>query len=84
MSYFFKPTLVLKHGFVALAVLKWLVLEEFCNGLNPLLVDIVLFGLFLSGYSSRFLKRVCYGEDFTCSSFFSPIDMGSHKFRVFV
>ena len=29
------------------------------NGLNPLLADIVLFGISLLGFPSRFLKRIC-------------------------
>ena len=32
--------------------------DTICNGLGPLLADIVLFGLSFSGFPSRFLKRV--------------------------
>ena len=32
--------------------------DAICNSLSPLLVDIVLFALFLSGFPSRFLKRI--------------------------
>jgi len=30
-----------------------------CNGQSPPLANIVLFRLFLSGFPSKFLKRVC-------------------------
>ena len=33
--------------------------DTLCNGPSPLRTNIVLFGLFLSGFPSRFLKRVC-------------------------
>ena len=33
-----------------------------CNDPSLLLADIIFFGLSLSGFSSRFLKRICWGE----------------------
>ena len=33
--------------------------DTICNGPSPLLVDIVLFGLYFSDFPTRFLKRVC-------------------------
>ena len=51
------------------------------NGPSSLLVDIVLFEFSLSSFSSRFLKRVCYGGVFTPLiknvSFSSLTDVGS-------
>ena len=38
---------------------RCLALIPFCNGPSPPLVDIVLLGLSLLGFSSRFLKLVC-------------------------
>ena len=42
-----------------------------CNGPAPLLVDIVFFGLFLSGFPLKVLKRLC-------DSFSSSTDVRSH------
>ena len=58
------------------------VLNRICNGTNPPLADIVLSGLSLSRFPSRFLKRVC-GRGFHTLikgvSFSSPTDVGSHN-----
>ena len=37
-------------------------LHQLCNSPSPLLVDILFFELSLSGFPSKFLKRVCYRE----------------------
>ena len=54
-----------------------------CNGLGPPLVDIILFGLSLSGFPSRFFKTRLLGSGFHTIikgvSFSSPIDEGSHN-----
>ena len=56
--------------------------DTICNIPNSPLADIVLFELFLSGFPSRFLKRVCQEEVSTPliknTSFSSPTDLGSH------
>ena len=60
--------------------------DTFCKTPSLPLADIVLFGLSLSSFSSRFLKRVCYGEVSTPFiknvSFSSPTDVESHSNRV--
>ena len=44
-----------------------------CNNLSPLLADIVIFELFVSGFSSSFLKHICQREVFTsCKKCFIP------------
>ena len=52
------------------------------NSPSPPLVDIILFGLSLSGFPSRFLKTRLLGRDFHTliknASFFSPTNVGSH------
>ena len=37
-------------------------IDTICNGPNPPLTDVVLFGLSLSGFPSSILKRVCWRE----------------------